>query len=453
MIFTLTSDNPRFSFAISKNPATILESGKPFSRELRKGKVYGWFPHAKVEDGKVTGDQIFRLWFKDHPSESSFAGGVLENFEYLDKTRYSSPYLPIMMIQVALSTAQKTRQEDDGDYFTSAIWSMYAPDQRALQNFVKHYEEQARINVVNITDKYVRITLTAGSVFEVLNITIAMCIMQAMKDDSVYVRLDEPGVLKYLTALNNAEAPYYIRYLFASRAINNRHSFYKLRGDIEGIGMTMFYGDTRQQRFDAISYELTKSDYDNGQGMLPAPNSETTLVDLGCGELWYATRLSKIYAQIIAVDADKELCEANERKVQHKKLDNVTVVNSDALKFVEDGLTYDECDVLLTEVLEHMPEDQADKLLRALLKSSARRVIATVPNKSFNDNYGLGEDFRHPDHFYEPTFEEWNDYCYTLAAELGVQASVKPIGDIVNDQSITTLCIFTLPSFFNEEQK
>lgn len=456
MIYTLSSDNPRFSYALSKNPLTILESGKPFSRDLRKGKVYGWFPHARIENEEVVGTQVFRLWFKDHPAESSFAGGVLENFEYLDKTRYSSPYLPIMMIQAALSTAQKNRQEDDGEYYTSASWSMFAPDQRALENFCKHYAERTQVKTENLADKYVRITLTAGSVFEVLNLTVALCIMQAMRDDSVYVRLDEPGMMKYLNALNNAEAPYYIRYLFASRAVSSRQSFYKLRGDIEGIGMTMFYGDTRQQRFDAINYELTKPNYDNGHGVMPTTTGETTLVDIGCGELWYATRLAKTYAQVVAVDLDKELCEANERKVQHKKIDNITVINADALAFsalaIESG-SLEGCDVLVTEVLEHMPENDADNLIRTLVASGARRVIATVPNKSFNDNYGLGEDFRHPDHFYEPTFEEWNDYCYTLAAELGVEAYVRPIGDIVNDQSVTTMCVFTLPSSPNEEQR
>lgn len=437
MIFTLTSDNPRFSFAISKNPATILESGKPFSRDLRKGKVYGWFPQAKVEDGAITGTQVFRLWFKDHPSESSFAGGVLENFEYLDKTRYSSPYLPIMMIQTALSTAQKSRQDDDGEYFTTAEWTMYAPDLRALDNFCKHYTGRAGIVVSNIADKYVRVSLTAGSVFETLNLAIALCVMQAMRDESVYLRLDEAGLEKYLNALNNAEAPYYLRYLFASRAINNRGTFDKLRDQIRGREMTMFFGDTRQQRFDAISAELRK-----------LTTNDATLVDLGCGELWYAARLAKVYGQVIAVDADEELSKVNERKILHKKMENVTAVQADATLFMVEATQSDlleDCDVLITEALEHMPEDTADALLRTVLASGARRVIATVPNKGFNDNYGLGDDFRHPDHFYEPTFEEWSDYCYTLAAEFGVTADVRPIGDVVGDQSVTTMCVFTLP--------
>ena len=437
MIFTLTSDNPRFSFVISKNPATILESGKPFSRELRKGKVYGWFPQARVDDGEIVGSQVFRLWFKDHPSESSFAGGVLENFEYLDKTRYSSPYLPIMMIQAALSTAQKSRQDLDGEYFTTAEWTMFAPDFRSLDSFVKHYAGQATVIVQNLYDKYVKVSLTAGSVFETLNMVIAMCVMQAMRDESVYIRLDESGLTKYLNALNNADSPYYPRYLFASRAINNRGTFEKLRSQIQGPGMTMFFGDTRQQRFDAISAEIKK---------LPTENS--TLIDLGCGELWYSVKLAKSYGQIIAIDSDEDLASSGQRKVEHKKLENVTVVHADALNLPEtDDLisSHEGCDVLITEVLEHIPEERADLLLRTLLTSSARRVIATVPNRNFNDNYGLGDDFRHPDHFYEPTFEEWSDYCYTLAAEFGVTADVRPIGDVVNDQSVTTMCVFTLP--------
>ena len=94
-ILTVSSTNPNLSYIISKNPATILAEKKPFERDLRKGRVYGWFPKPD--------NTMFRLMFQDSPVDNSF--GPNSDFEYLDVSRYSNPYIPIGMIKAALDSA------------------------------------------------------------------------------------------------------------------------------------------------------------------------------------------------------------------------------------------------------------------------------------------------------------------------------------------------------------
>lgn len=422
-ILTLSSTNPQFSHVISKNPATIRDSGKPFHRELRSGHLYGWFA---TED-----NQTFRLWFKDHPTESSFAGGVLGDFEYLDLTRYASPYLPIMMIQTALATASKEVQEiDSANYSATAVVTVKVQSQRLLEQMAKHFEGHANIHMAQLSSSYWKLMISANTVFLTLNVLQAVCVLLAMRDSDSYVKLDRAGVDKYIRVLNNSQAPYYVRYIFGSRAITNRSMFDGVKEALQGPGMTMFYGDTRQQRYDAI---------------IPHLNGKGTLYDIGCGEMFYSLRLSNRYETVFALDADQEIAEANAGKVAARKVENVEALHA----IVDPSWVESEIqegpgvDVLCTEVLEHMPREQADALLEALLKKDVRSVVVTVPNSNFNVNYGNDEEMRHLDHHYEPSFEEWCDHTVTMAAMLGWDVNNLPIGDVVNGQSVTTLSVFT----------
>lgn len=422
-ILTLTSTNPKFSYIIAKNPATIRNSGKPFQRELRQGQLYGWFS---------ADDQTFRLWFKDHQTRSSFADGVLSEFEYLDMTRYASPYLPIQMIQTALSSASKAKHEGDtaAEFETSATVMILAPARALMDSLTKHYSKAATVTLVDIANGFVKVTVTSPTVFQTLNILQTLCILQAMQDKGSYVRLDKPALEKYLRVLSNSDAPYFVRYLFASRAISDRGTFNTIRERIQGPGMTMLYGDTRRQRYDAVKQQLQGGE---------------RLFDIGCGEMFYALRLSKNYDFTYAVDADPELAGINSRKLEARKVENVESVHDEVdVDWVDHNYSLTSgSDFLLTEVLEHMPRHHAESLLVALLKSEARKIVVTVPNANFNKHYGLEGAFRHDDHQFEPTFEDWCDDMVTLAAQYGWDVDNVPIGDVVDDQSVSTMSVFT----------
>lgn len=421
-ILTLTSTNPLFSHIIQKNPATIRDSEKPFQRDLRRGRLYGWY---------LDGDQAFRLWFKDHPTETSFAGGARGDFEYLDKTRYSSPYLPLCIIQESLATAQKGQEHDVTGYVATVSTTIHTPAYRQLEIMIKHYSSVATVTLEPVAFGYQKVTVTSDTVKKVLNILQVLCLMQSLRDDDVDLRMNTGAITKYSNLLNRSEAPYYVRYLFASRCISEKGLFSKVRAELQGPGMTMFWGDTQRQRFECIKKQLTGGYF---------------LVDIGCGDLYYSKRLSGKYTDVLAIEADEELNATNVRKAKHD-LKNVSCQNlqvtGDWVR-EDNGVTLSNAHVLMTEVMEHMPKEDAGDLLKALLEvSSAARIVVTVPNHSFNVNYGLQDCSRHPDHHYEPTFEEWCDYTVTLAAEHGWAVENSPIGDVVDDQSVSTMTVFT----------
>jgi 2-polyprenyl-3-methyl-5-hydroxy-6-metoxy-1,4-benzoquinol methylase len=384
---------------------------------------------------------MFRLWFKDAQTESSFADGAAGEFEYLDKTRYGSPYLPIMVIATALRTAATKHNEDDvpeldGQQFKSFISAtIRVANPGSLKAIAKHYEGSAEVSQEEVKGRYFKVTVTASTLFEALNIMQVICILQAMSDKETYVRMDKGSVEKYLNCLNNANAPYYVRYLFASRAIGVRDFFNKMLGQIQGpdeLGIQMNFGNTRQQRFDAISKVLRRGG---------------TLVDIGCGEMFYDLRLKSDFSEILAVDSDEELFEANNGKVRVRQIENITpVLAKTDPAWVEDNLGLIEgSTVLMTEVLEHMPREDALKLLLAVSRASPAQIVITVPNRDFNVNYAFEPgQMRHSDHHYEPD-EMMFEFLLDAARSNGYVGTTTHIGDIVKGQGASLMAVLTKP--------
>ncbi|HET8686511.1 MAG TPA: class I SAM-dependent methyltransferase [Methanosarcina sp.] len=422
-ILTISSTNPNLSFILQKNPNTIREGGKPFSRDIRKGKVYGWYTNKENTE--------FRLWFKDSDTESSFANGVQAEFEYLDITRYASPYLPLQIVQHALASAAKEQDPQDTAEFTTTVSTMIKiPSLHMAQQIAATAPEGSSIEIIE--DAVVSpIKITAPTVFQALNLLQLLCVIMAIKDKDSYVQLDFASLQKFVRILNRSKASYYPRYLLSSRAINTRDVFAKLVSELQGENMTLKFGDTRIQRYDAIYPYLTRG---------------TTLIDIGCGEMYYSFKKAPIYEQVYSVDCDEDLAEINQAKIQKRNIENIKYLAEKATpEWVESVRPiFESADVLMTEVLEHMPIEDADKLLRSVLSTDARRVVVTVPNGLFNENYAMGDAaFRHDDHHFEPTFQDWCDYTVTVAQECGWDVSNMQAGDIVNGESVSTLTVFT----------
>lgn len=428
-ILNIVSSNVNLSYILEKNPATIKESGKAFRREIRKGVVYGWFPHVD--------NQEFRLWFKDAEGQTSFGEGLSDEFEYLDCSRYGSPYLPIAIITNALSTASKKQHELDvpeeggKQNLTSLSFTIKVPNPRYLDQIAIHYKDVAEIVSTQLQGKYRKVIVCAPTVFAALNITQVVCLLQCLCDSDTYVRMDTAAAEKYVKIFNRANAPYYPRYLFQMKAISNVAMFNKLKADLSGEGMSLTYGDTRQQRFDAVKAELTGGN---------------TLVDIGCGEMFQSLRLASKYETVWALDADAEQSDNNKGKVEGRKIENINAQNIEVDEhWIESEVNlFDGADVLLTEVLEHIDYEKSLSTLTALLKTDFNKVIVTCPNKDFNVHYALNEtEMRHPDHKWEPTFEEFCDLMAGIAAETNCTVECKGIGDCVNDSSTSIMAVFT----------
>jgi hypothetical protein len=98
-------------------------------------------------------------------------------------------------------------------------------------------------------------------------------------------------------------------------------------------------------------------------------------------------------------------------------------------------------DVLLVEVIEHMPLADAEKLIRAVFERvNFNRIFITTPNKEFNQFFSDDEEhMRHDDHHWE--MDRGDFYKWFLG--LGVLpddcvAIAHDVGDQVNGIAMTT---------------
>lgn len=426
-IITVYSSNPNFSYIIQKNPATILDSGKPFNRSLRLGQIYGWFTNKKNNE--------FRILFKDSDAETSF--GNRQEFEYLDLTRYSNPYIPILAINEVLSSASKKGHELDVEGYTCTVSVIIQTPLRILESFKKIASIQ--LDYMQLASNHFFVFLTSDTVEKTLNLTVLMCVLASLADEDTYVPLPEAGVTKYLNVLNRAKAPYFLRYLFLSRAIHTRSTFEKLKPLIDTENIRFAFGNTQVQRLDVVKQ------------VLPTSRS-TKLIDIGCGELYNSLRFIDKYETILAFDADEEVQEGNKRRIVKKQIPNITLFNEEVDEaWVKNNVeTFEDSDVLLAEVLEHRPADQSIALLKALLNTEANTVVVTVPCENFNQFYGIERgQFRHSDHKWEPTLAEFLNINSKLQTEfINWKINILPVGDKVvasdgNSYSVSLMAVYT----------
>jgi 2-polyprenyl-3-methyl-5-hydroxy-6-metoxy-1,4-benzoquinol methylase len=421
-ILKIGSNNPKLSYILSKNPATIRTSGEPFTKPIRRGNAYGWF--SKPDDSE------FKLFFKDSDTEVSFANN--QEFEYLDQSRYNSPYAPIALITSCLATALKTPSEFDIPEFSSyAEFTIKVSNKAFSSAFIQHSAGIMDFELKEIAGSVLRIKITGNSVQDVLNMVVSYCLIQCLHDSNCWVDLNQQTIEFFLRALNRIKAPYFIRYIFNRSVFRDKNTFNKYRSELQLPDTVMNFGDTQRHRYDAIRKELPGS-------------LDRELIDIGCGELYYTKRMAKNYSHVHAYDADPEIAENNVGKVEGWGLTNVDVWGEMTPEFVNGAPEiFEGADILLTEVIEHMEEEDAISLLDSLARTQFNKIVVTVPNKDFNVNYDIGPDgSRHSDHKWEPTMRSYSTFMEEFAKDLGVKQVTTGIGDSVNNVHSVIMTVF-----------
>lgn len=422
-MFTLKSTNPKMSYVLCKNPETQRQSNVPFEKSVRKGTVYGWY----------TDDQTFKAIFIDAVGQSSFA--TCGDYEYLDRTRYTSSYLPIAIITEFFRNAIRDVMEEDvpGDHSLQVVVELASFE---YGHRTKTLNPNLKIEIEELIGRTAIVTFSVqnSTINALMNGAISYLILHAITDERNYIPADTQAVKKYVRALNMSGAPYDMRHNLSIRLIRSPNVFNDVRESLnDGGKYDIKFGNSQDHRYNAISPFLT------GHGFLH---------DIGCGELYYAKRLAKLYDMVHAYDID-EIQESNEWFINKRNLqDRITLHRGEIQEFIN---TTDpsRTDILLTEVIEHMPLNDADVLVKSILNSDFRKFIITAPNKEFNKFYGMAEDeFRHDDHHYEPTFDEFFNWCSVLCHVTGLKYDlhVFGIGDgvKVDDRMIysSTMAIF-----------
>jgi 3' terminal RNA ribose 2'-O-methyltransferase Hen1 len=91
--------------------------------------------------------------------------------------------------------------------------------------------------------------------------------------------------------------------------------------------------------------------------------------------------------------------------------------------------------VVLMEVIEHIELDRLDTAESAVFETMApSSVVVTTPNRDYNPRYGLGDNtFRHPDHRFEFTRDEFGQWCGRVGADYSYSVTVGSIGEVDPD--------------------
>lgn len=364
--------------------------------------------------------------FIDSPTETSMINAK-GDFEYLDRTRYASPYLPIATINELLRSAARERSEYDVAGFEHEVsFIVQIANNRSATTFINSFDDGA-IELTQLAGSLNKIVFkSTHSIYYLLNLVQVFCVIQTVADPNMYLPLDEAACAKYANSAAVTDSPYFVRYLI-TKMITSPITFEHIRPILEQHSsqqIKLNFGDTHQQRLDAI---------------LRVTPGGITLWDVGCGELRYTRKLSGKYNNIVAFDADSDICEANLSRLEKYRLENVTIEGAITDDTISAHLPNDESfDILATEVIEHIEYDKAVELLEKLNKLNFRKLIITVPNAEFNKHYKI-DGFRHTDHKWEPTRAEFESLIGSKFS--GRKITVANLGDSVDNVSTSIIAI------------
>jgi 3' terminal RNA ribose 2'-O-methyltransferase Hen1 len=161
-----------------------------------------------------------------------------------------------------------------------------------------------------------------------------------------------------------------------------------------------------------------------------------TVLDLGCGEgrLLNTLMRERQFTKVVGADAStRALQYASERL----RLDEMPPSQRERIDLWQTAVTYrdrrfENFDAItLVEVVEHLDEDRLGALVRSVFEfARARTVIVTTPNREYNALFpGLeGGKFRHDDHRFEWTRDEFKTWCQTTAQGRGYEFRLDAIG-------------------------
>lgn len=384
-------------------------------RAVRKGLAYGWFSDTST----------YNVYFRDADNEISYKQHEQEEFEYLNVSKYNTPLFPLNAIQEFLSSPMKAQHEQDSEGFTHTLFiNLIHIEMPKYISFFEQHLTDVQFNIEHVAHKSYSLTLTTQkSLYELLHTASVLCLFLAMFGNE-YMDVNDNILEKYIKSIQIIDAPFYIRSLFVRNFLNGKNRFQKYKAMIEEThryNIDFAFGGTALQRRSFIS------------GQLPFNKS---IIDVGCGEGYYAIPFAaKIEDSYYAIDIDEDCTQTVARKAEAKKIENIATFPSlDQFLAQYNG---EKCDVILTEVIEHMSEDGAAELINQLCTHvKFDHIIITTPNADFNSYYGLS-GFRHDDHKWEMNEQEFKVWMQEVLEKFGLSYELVLIGDCVNGTHTT----------------
>ena len=181
--------------------------------------------------------------------------------------------------------------------------------------------------------------------------------------------------------------------------------------------------------------------------------SAASVLDLGCGQGDLLTELVKepSFTSITGLEISLHNLHRTQRKI--KPNEHTPPGQPERVKFLHGSLTYRDTRLqgadaaVAMEVIEHIDPPKLGAFEDAVLGTARpRTLIVTTPNREYNVLFtGLHTPFRHRDHRFEWTREEFQLWAESAAAKHGYKPTFHPVG--VEDPALgppTQMAIFTL---------
>jgi len=425
------SNNNNLSYIIKKNPST-----QPHLKKIKKGICMGFFHNNS-----------YVMKFNDVEEGVSFLRNKDDVYDYLPYMQYASSLLIVSVVRDMLTSI--LNQPDEQDYETNCMieQAIIKLSNKAIKvvNKLNKYITKYQIILENTSYNKIyniKITSSNSSLHNLLQYTYLVGIILNNLTIEYYETLQNDMLDKIIKIMNEINIPYYIRYMINTTMIPQKE-FNRVKQNLEGNpNITMYHGNTQQQRFDFILDKLNT-------------NIKMNIVDIGCGEGFYIKSLNKIFnkhnIKYYAFDIDLEIMDSIKTLIQSDDTgiytnvfpyDNLDTMMND---INSNNTTNNELSfVILSEVIEHTPLDKiSDFLLNIFNTLNFHKIIITTPNVDFNKHYLLNDDeLRHQDHVKEYNKDEFVKLI-TNAINLSnktINYDYYLVGDTINDIS-TTQCI------------
>lgn len=160
------------------------------------------------------------------------------------------------------------------------------------------------------------------------------------------------------------------------------------------------------------------------------------IVDMGAGEGKLSARLAYILGveSILAVEpSGQSRLRAMERFAKMQDRAGVQAMPEPmlgSLFYFDEQLQHQDV-MILCEVIEHIEAYRLNGIMETILKEYRPQVLlVTTPNKEYNEVYAMEqEQFRHHDHRFEWTREEFNGRCAEWAEKGNYDYEIRGIGE------------------------
>lgn len=179
-----------------------------------------------------------------------------------------------------------------------------------------------------------------------------------------------------------------------------------------------------ERRLDAV-FEVLKA------------SGASRVLDLGCGEGKLLRRLlaDSQFTEIVGMDVAVRVLEQAESRL---KLDRLAPKQRERIRLLHGSLMYRDVRfrgfdaAAVMEVVEHLDAPRLRAFERVLFESAQPGMVAlTTPNAEYNVKWQTlpAGQFRHPDHRFEWTRREFQEWARGVASRFGYDVRFLPVGD------------------------